>query len=287
VGSAAALAVPGLIQLLPDRDGSVREAASDALAGVGAPAVELLARVIEERDRRLLAEYLRLRIQMAEWAGRLPTDEYNGITARPLEALNNVMWYFRTSDESGPAALHAGVAEVLGRIGPAASPAAAALAGLLSSDDARCRRCAARALGQIGPRAGDPLFALLPILSDPVESVRKAAASALEDTLVGWRYMPQTTKEAARLLAALDCGDGRAAPLLEAFAVIGAPATPLLAEAVRKSGRVVRRNAAVALGRIGPDARDAVSALQSAAASDDNNFVREAAAEALKRVTVS
>jgi len=60
-------------------------------------------------------------------------------------------------------------------------------------------------------------------------------------------------------------------------------AVPALAEALRDPEWVVRRQAAVALGRLGPDARPAVPALQRLT-HDANSLVRKAAVEALQKV---
>jgi HEAT repeat protein len=60
-------------------------------------------------------------------------------------------------------------------------------------------------------------------------------------------------------------------------------AVPALSEALRDSDAFVRRDAARALGQIGPAARDAAAALRLAA-KDRNPQVRKAAAEALQEI---
>ncbi len=284
IGTANVLAIPGLIQLLPDRAPEVRAAAVEALAAIGAPAIQPLANVIKWRDRRLIAEDLRRDIELAEWAGRDRGDPFYSITYKPMQALNNVLWYFQTAGERDIEIMHANAAEALGRIGPAAAPAAKALASLLTADDVRCRRAAAVALGRIGPDAGDALFGLLPSLSAADADERKAALAALEAALPGWRLLPAAEQEVGRLITALGHG-AHAADVIEALALIGPWAVPPLADALRGGGRVARENAAHALGRIGPAARPALDALRAAASSDDNAFVRDAAAGAIARVT--
>ncbi len=57
-----------------------------------------------------------------------------------------------------------------------------------------------------------------------------------------------------------------------------------LTGALRDEDAFVRRDAAQALARIGPDARDAAPALTTAALKDRNLHVRKAAAQALKQI---
>lgn len=68
----------------------------------------------------------------------------------------------------------------------------------------------------------------------------------------------------------------------------GARTVPALMEAL-SSGEdpAIRRFAADSLGRLGPDARDALEALRHAAWHDEDQSVREAATAALNAVEVS
>jgi HEAT repeat protein len=58
---------------------------------------------------------------------------------------------------------------------------------------------------------------------------------------------------------------------------------PALAEALRDQDPFVRREAALSLGRLGPDARAATAALRMAL-RDRKPDVRKASAEALRRI---
>jgi HEAT repeat protein len=69
-------------------------------------------------------------------------------------------------------------AYALGSMGPAAAPAAAALAKVLQYDDPATRQHAVRALGRIGPDAKPELPQLEKILADPEVSLRIEAALA-------------------------------------------------------------------------------------------------------------
>jgi HEAT repeat protein len=59
---------------------------------------------------------------------------------------------------------------------------------------------------------------------------------------------------------------------------------PALAEALNDENAFVRRDAARALGKVGPEARPAVAALLAAARKDRERSVRKAVAEALKKI---
>ena len=68
--------------------------------------------------------------------------------------------------------------EALGRIGPGAAPATAALIQRLDDTCPAVRSAAARALGQIGPAAKDAMPALEKLARDREDYVRQAAAEA-------------------------------------------------------------------------------------------------------------
>jgi HEAT repeat protein len=57
-----------------------------------------------------------------------------------------------------------------------------------------------------------------------------------------------------------------------------------LTTALKDEDAFVRRDAAKALGKLGPDAADAAPALAAAALKDHNTHVRKAAADALKQI---
>ena len=76
------------------------------------------------------------------------------------------------------------------------------------------------------------------------------------------------------------------------MAAEGRPATKRLAEFVASPDQsppaaTARRHAIEALGRIGPEARDAVAALEKAAAEDPDLTIRSSASLALKQIEVA
>ncbi len=135
----------------------------------------------------------------------------------------------------------------------------AALIEDLKDEDEEVRRDAAAALGDIGPAAAknkDAVPALIVALKkDEDEEVRRNAATAL----------------------------GKIGPV----AAKNKDAVPALIIALKKDvDEEVRRNAAIALGKFGPAAaknKDAVPALTEALKDEDED-VREAAEEALKKI---
>ncbi|UCG48962.1 MAG: HEAT repeat domain-containing protein [Phycisphaerales bacterium] len=120
----------------------------------------------------------------------------------------------------------------------------------LHHKDVEVRRSAARTLEQKGPEAKDAIPALIEVLEDKDEYVRAAAARAL----------------------------GNTGPEAES-------AIPALMQAIKDQIMIVRMGAAMGLGGIGPRARNAIPALAEALQSqhEDHNVKREAA-EALGKI---
>ena len=83
---------------------------------------------------------------------------------------------------------------------------------------------------------------------------------------------------------------GSAMPRSTPWAILATTAGPprkRLAEFVASPDRFARRHAIEALGRIGPEARDAVEALEKAAAEDPDLAIRSSASLALKQIEVA
>lgn len=140
----------------------------------------------------------------------------------------------------------------LGIIGPDSAPAVPELMKSLSSDEELIRNSAIFALGKIGPAAKDALPAL-----------RKNVTS--EDRML--------KRVSVWAMLKIDRGNERLSRL----------AVPLLAEGLGHEMEMVRYEAAVALGEIGDLAKPALPALKQAL-EDKSAHVRDAAAEALKRI---
>ncbi len=126
-------------------------------------------------------------------------------------------------------------------------------AAFLSSDDEMERRTATYALGKIGPDAKAALPAVKQNLMADDERLRMISLWA----------MLQITPDDDQVVKA---------------------AIPALTKALVAERPLVRLEAALALGKIGPQAAAAQGALESLAKTDDDEAVRRAAAEALKQI---
>ena len=176
------------------------------------------------------------------------------------------------------------IVSVLGQIGPAAAPAAEALAGLLDDKNPLTQKEVAMALAKIGPAAK----AAVPALAKAVEqegAVGYGAAFALG------KIGPEAAAAEAVLLKTLESKDESAA-LIGAWALAqihpkcnqcAAKAVPVLIRGLADEEAQYRVSAADGLMAFGPLAKQAAPALEKAS-KDGDQGVREAAAEALKAV---
>jgi HEAT repeat protein len=153
------------------------------------------------------------------------------------------------TDKDVSARLNAATA--LGQIGPAARLAVPDLAKALEDSNFGVRKGAATSLGQLGFRAKSAIPALTKSLEDEASTVRLAAAEAL------LHIDPEKQTETA----------------VQTFVKALESSTDFF----------IRRDAAQALGEIGPAAKVAVPALQ-AATQDKELLVRDVAAAALRKV---
>jgi HEAT repeat protein len=170
--------------------------------------------------------------------------------------------------------------DVLETLGPAAAPAANALIDALSDRDRFVRWAAARTLGKISPVQADAAVpSLAQLLDDSDMDLRLAAMTALE------RYGKASRLVVPDLVRAVGSTEAdlriAAIRVLEA---VGSPynvsAVPALADALGDANPRVRRQAARALGKIGPGARSVADSLRKALQDDDAD-VQKAASEAL------
>src|SRR5262249_2216139 len=153
----------------------------------------------------------------------------------------------------------------LRRMGPKTTPA---LLTMLKEENADARRDAVKALALIRPVAKETVPALLAALKDRDVKGRAAAATALAD--VG----PEGEEAARAVIASLKDRElwetvvfGRPASehvSVRALQRLGAAAVPGLIAALKDEDTVVRWQAALALGLIGPEAKEAVPALRAA-----------------------
>jgi len=286
----AATAIPDLLELMKPGDRNynsyVRAPAREALAAIGAPAVEPLLKVLADPERSEDAE---------QALGRIGKEAIAGLT---------------TALKDGNSLVRKGAAGALARAGKAAAPAVPALASLLKDPEGEVVAAAIAALGKVGPDAAAAVPALVEALKTGSAQHRVAiadtlgmigpAASAAIPALV---ERLADTKEAAATRAAIATALGKlgpdsVAPLVTmlkseneevrwnvalALANLGEAAVPGLVAALADTNAMVRRYAAFALAKIGPKAKDAVPALVEAI-KDKEPTVRRNAADALGRI---
>jgi len=142
-------------------------------------------------------------------------------------------------------------AEVLGKLGPAAKATVPALVGALNHPDTMVRIHTAEAIAFISPESAESR--LLPMLSDEDALVRASAIKSL-GTLC--RPSPKLLNS---FIAALDDGDSI-------------------------FGTDVRQAAAVALGKLGKNATLALPRLNRLVEEEENDWVKEAAVEAIRQI---
>ena len=155
--------------------------------------------------------------------------------------------------------------ELMEKYGSDLKGALPALLEGLQSDDVHIRRNAAFGLGELGADGRPALEALARVLkTDSDFEVRRNAAFALGE--IGEPAIPV-------LLTMLNDKDPRIRRVVTAALVrIGFPAVPHLVQLLRHSDTTVRRNAAVILGGIGPQASDALPALEKSLQDPDKGF---------------
>lgn len=295
-------AIHPLVQLLTDRDADVRNSAVEALVHLEPDRLipELL-ELLQILDVRELELWIESKIHALDWsATQTLTLEEGGIVTvphsrdspiweelnrEPLKALRNLSWCFHHAVEDAQRLEIAreSALRILGKIGPAAAPAVPALIEALLGGNRKSRIVAAHSLGQIGTGARDGIPALLAVLSEPGEPLRKAARQSLDEIDSDWVSDAAAQELIETLAAKLEQSEALAKPAMETLVTIGSPAVPSLMKMLAAESRVPREAAAKALGEIGPNAQEAIPALQ-VALEDSHGWVRKAAEEALKKI---
>lgn len=277
-------AFEGLVTLLSHEDAGIRQAAVGALNSLGHPAMPPRIVALLDSDNPLLRESA---IRIAGYFGYpAARDRVLELTSDPIEAvqcaaIDHVPFF------EGGRALHVLLA-VLERGAP--GPRAAAVRALGRIDEDRARDALVQALG-------DPVFWVRYYAARAITVQRVAAAAAPLSALALHDAAPPVRIAAVEALAALDSAG--AADIFERLA--GNRIDELAAAAVAALARVATPNGRAAVRRAAHDPRRivrlaAVSALaaepddhtslilQRAAATDPDEDVRRAAADALGEV---
>jgi HEAT repeat protein len=258
IGKEAEGALDGLSKAITRGKYSMQCHVRDSLVNIGEPAVPVLTKAIETGKT----------VPAAEAAGML------GKTAGP--ALPALISMAGASDPKARAA----ALEAVCRISADAEDAKNVLVKGLN-DTAMCvRHRTATALGEAGKHAASFADVLGKALSDKAPEVIGAAAKALgkigpDGTAPLIRGLTESDDPWTRTVCARALG--RITP------VAGNAVTPLV-KALKDKSRDVRREAVLALGRMGAAAKSAAGTLREAA-DDSDYIVAYAAQEALKRVS--
>jgi HEAT repeat protein len=162
----------------------------------------------------------------------------------------------------------------LSAAGVGAGKAAPAVARLLEDADASVRDGALRVLSNLGPAAGDVAAGVAARLADSDPEVRKSAANALAHVARG--------AEAMQPVLALFADPQAEVREAAGWALLRQPAGPaslsVLMRALADPNTSVAGIAAMAIGKLGAPAKDAVSSLGRLLESPDSTLRQRAAA---------
>ena len=285
LGKQARDAVPVLIGLLADGRDPIREEVIAALGLIGPDAGPALVAALADGDarRRSGAALALAQIESAfhEAATPVETQLVKETDAKVRAALFTALPKVGSAPDRCVALLLPGVTnddEALRHAAlnallssrPVRAAAVPKLVALLKDNNPAVRERAARAIGRLGPEAASALPALLaatraaggaPAFADALAHTGPAALPALLDTL-------QKGKP------------DESAWILKALRGFGAPAVPVLSEALKHPSPAVRAAAAGTLGSMGRDAADAVNPI-FVLTEDANSEVQAAALRAL------
>jgi HEAT repeat protein len=292
VPETADAALPLLAPLLGDRYEDVRNAASQAMGGMGKKAVPYLTKALGDKKpmvRLHAARALGLIGGDARVAGpavanllgdkdervrRSASDALRAIRPKDRKVVVALVETFKGADP----AIRDTAIDTLGHIGPAAATAIPALLEMLKKPGGSLRMRVTTALGRIGAPAVSTLITLL-----DHEDVVVRAQAALALGKIG----PEANRAAPKLISLLkDHQPGvrrSAARSLGRLRVRSIEVCPLLIGLTSDKSQVVRKAAARALGDLGASAASAIPALEKLL-SDENREVRRSARRALAKV---
>jgi HEAT repeat protein len=258
-------AIAALVELLQDKDDSVRSGAAFALGELGKASENVIAALLE----RLQDEHDSVR-SGAAYALGLSGKASENVIAALLE---------RLQDEHD--SVRSGAAYALGNLGNGLENVIAALLERLKDKHDSVRSGAVSALGNLGNGSENVIAALLERLQDEHDSVRSGAAIALgelgnglENVIAALLERLQDEHDSVRSGAAIALGlSGKASEN-----VIAA-----LLERLQDEHDSVRSRAADALGNLGNGSENVIAALLERL-QDENDSVRSRAAEALGKL---
>jgi HEAT repeat protein len=262
---------PLIAAMKQDKSPAVREAAATSLGKLargGSKEVVELGEALKDKEPRVRAAAAEALGQHCRVDSQIAQDAVPRLTELLQDADANV----RVQS-----------AFALGRMGTTAAPAVAVLAKLVVNDKvASVRKEAAKTLAAIGADSRSAVQELIQALADSQTDVRQYAALTLG------KIGPDAAAAVPSLQKALKDKDQevrcQAARALGNCGKAGLLALPELIRLLKDDDVAEVRLAVIqVLGDFGPDAKDAVDAL-SIASRDGRPAIREAAADALKKV---
>jgi len=271
IGPQDASLVALLRPFLNDRNDKVRQAAIDGLVVIGLPskvAINDLERVAANDP--LLVRRVRARSALIQVAG---------VSNKRILELAAFLKSKQAADEVCAACSRA--ATELGKLGPKAQIAEPMLLSALNHTHAQVRSSVAFALGKIGTNSPETIAALIDLLNnDPEREVRRSAAGSLG--AIG----PKAKGAVPALRKALK-GDAQVGwwVAVDALCKIGSPGiVTILVEALANPDDGIRHASVKGLGNLGTRAKPAIVALEQSRQQDPREYIRVAAAEAIRKI---
>lgn len=267
VGPVVPEVTPGLVRALrTDPEAHIRSLAAKALGGIGSPdpiAIAALVACLGETDPAVRRSALSALATVA--------PSFPSVVQRLVEVAAN------KGDD--PAARRQALSS-LGAVTVVTRRGIESLTRILEdgNEDGELRGLAAGALRNTGAFEALVLPALLVALHDADERIRHPAAAALI------RIGPLKPEVLPALLDAVRGGNNIAIQELGKFGAKAPGIVPALITALQAQDATARGNAIQALGSIGPEAQEAVSALSQLANRDPDEWIRRLAEEALRRI---
>jgi HEAT repeat protein len=258
LGPRARDAVPALADAMLDSDPAFRGKAAAILRKIDRDAeVQAYGKALKENDAKLRAEAI---------------DALGAAGSRAKEAVQDLL-VVASVDDVPLLRVKAGRAvwKIQGDV-----PQLPTLFGAALRDKyVLVRREAVAGLVDLSPRGGKPVArAMARALEDSDRDIRKQAATILNKMGAGEEVPVSSLVEAL-------ADERLSEDILPILVRIGASAVPLLIDALESQKVPVRLGAAVALGKIGPDAKEAYQPLSAVFRKDSSPEVRKAANVAL------
>ena len=255
VGPRALDAAPLLIDLLNEEDLTVREEVSKTLRGMKNVSPPLLFKALQSKD-----------VRAQDWA-RLDLINRGEETAKAVAAELPKM---KTREDRYK------LVRILTEQKDKAVDAVPVLLKHLKTSDEGLKEASADSLVRIGPALAPYVTELAKLLDDKNPTVKERIGMTLRG--IG----PAAAAAAPQLVRTFKSGDLKISVFTDIMAGIGEEAVPSLIGGLHDANPDVREGCASALGRIGPAALKAVSALNTMLKKEQDREAKTAAQNALK-----